>query len=196
MGGRRPPKSSPIEPVSLRRRRPSTWQNLSQPACWGASGRVGIIILDWPMSKSPHSWSRLCFWLPTFPSSPYAAARRTVRCCWGHLAGRLGVLLTDRLVASGEIVRSNEKFVICSAPRLLPRIFGQARSQFSAGMVCLDWSERRPHIGGAVGRALLAGLLERQWLERVPSSRVVTITVCGRRELQEIVGPVDFAQTP
>jgi hypothetical protein len=118
------------------------------------------------------------------------------RCCWGHLAGRLGVLLTDRLVASGEIVRSNEKFVICSAPRLLPRIFGQARSQFSAGKVCLDWSERRPHIGGALGRALFAALLERKWLERVPSSRVVTITVSGRRELQEIVGPVDFDQTP
>jgi hypothetical protein len=50
---------------------------------------------------------------------------------------------------------------------------------------CLDWTERRPHIGGAVGAALASRCFELQWIERVRDGRALTITPAGRRGLLE-----------
>jgi hypothetical protein len=50
---------------------------------------------------------------------------------------------------------------------------------------CLDWTERRPHIGGAVGAALAQRCFELKWVERVRDSRALTITPAGRRGLDE-----------
>jgi hypothetical protein len=51
---------------------------------------------------------------------------------------------------------------------------------------CVDWTERRPHIGGAVGAALATRCFELKWIERVRDSRALTITPAGRRSLMEI----------
>src|SRR5256885_1646605 len=61
----------------------------------------------------------------------------------------------------------------------LQRLFGYA---------CLDWSERRPHLGGALGAAILRLALKRKWVRQDLDSRALTITISGRRELQTRFG--------
>ena len=53
---------------------------------------------------------------------------------------------------------------------------------------CVDWTERRPHIGGAVGAAMASRLFELKWIERVRDNRVVAVTMAGRRGLRESFG--------
>jgi DNA-binding transcriptional ArsR family regulator len=118
---------------------------------------------------------------------------RSARTCYDHLAGKLGVGLADRLAAhdhvilgqeAGEVTDAGEAFlsaigVDLSAARARKRIFCRP---------CIDWTERRPHIGGAVGAALAGRLFALQWIERVRDSRAVVVTPAGRRELQERFG--------
>jgi hypothetical protein len=61
-----------------------------------------------------------------------------------------------------------------------------ARRSFAR--LCLDWTERRPHLAGALGEALLARLLERRWLERRPAERMLDLTPAGRRGLAKELG--------
>ncbi|HET9718399.1 MAG TPA: helix-turn-helix transcriptional regulator [Pseudolabrys sp.] len=125
------------------------------------------------------------------PPSKADDAMRMARTCYDHVAGMLGVQLADRLVQreliilgaeAGEVTSSGTKFltrigVDLSAARARRRVFCRP---------CVDWTERRPHIGGAVGAALASWLLELKWIERVHASRAVMITPAGRRGLQEI----------
>ena len=53
---------------------------------------------------------------------------------------------------------------------------------------CLDWTERRPHIGGAVGAAIACRCFEMKWIERVNGSRAVTVTPAGCRGLMSVLG--------
>ena len=116
---------------------------------------------------------------------------RAARTCYDHLAGTLGVLLHDRMQAlkwltrgSGEDVayelstdgiRALEIVGIQLEPlRTLPRRFA---------CPCLDWSERRPHLGGALGSAILEVALKRKWVIQDLDSRALDITPFGRREL-------------
>ena len=113
---------------------------------------------------------------------------RHARTCYDHLAGTLGVLLHDRLVdgqwidgsADGDydVTAAGAKNfagigIDVDAARGLRRRFAFA---------CLDWSERRPHLGGALGAALLTALFRRHWVSRELDSRVLGITSAGRRE--------------
>ena len=114
---------------------------------------------------------------------------RAARVCYDHLAGHLGVSLHDRfkqlkwlsntsedayeLTADG--VKALESFgVDVDETRKLRRRFAYA---------CLDWSERRPHIGGALGSALLQAALKKKWVSRDLDSRAIRVTSIGRREL-------------
>jgi DNA-binding transcriptional ArsR family regulator len=118
---------------------------------------------------------------------------RNARTCYDHLAGRLGVGLAEQLIAhdhvilgkeAGEVTAEGEQFlaqigVDLSDARARRRVFCRP---------CIDWTERRPHIGGAVGAALADRLFALQWIERMRDSRAVVITPAGRRELQERFG--------
>jgi DNA-binding transcriptional ArsR family regulator len=124
------------------------------------------------------------------PSAPSRLA--AARTCYDHLAGKVGVSLHDRLTAMGWLstysnggdgsydltldgVKGFEKLGIeVEATRALRRRFAYA---------CLDWSERRPHLGGALGAALLNIALQRKWLIRDLDSRALDITRSGRREM-------------
>jgi DNA-binding transcriptional ArsR family regulator len=125
-------------------------------------------------------------YVPTTPS-PLRAART----CYDHLAGTLGVSLHDRFQALGwlsegpgaagayDLTSTGETAlealgVDVDAARMLRRRFACA---------CVDWSERRPHLGGALGAALLALVLRRHWLVKDLDSRALTVTRAGRREL-------------
>jgi DNA-binding transcriptional ArsR family regulator len=112
-------------------------------------------------------------------------ALRSARTCYDHLAGRLGVAIADGLARRGHLVLATEGGeVTASGTRLLAEwgldlasLVG-TRRRFCRP--CLDWSERRPHIGGTIGAALAARCFALGWIERVKDSRAVAITAAGR----------------
>ena len=132
--------------------------------------------------------------VPTAPSHLRAA-----RTCYDHLAGTLAVRLHDRFterrwlapVAGSpdayELTPAGESSfaalgIDLAAARALRRRFAYA---------CLDWSERRPHLGGALGAALLEIALRRKWVVRDLDSRALAVTAAGRRELAARFGLQD-----
>jgi len=124
------------------------------------------------------------------PNTP--SRLRAARTCYDHMAGTVGVSLHDRFQALGWLsadstgagnaynltVDGSRAFealgIDIEATRALRRRFASA---------CLDWSERRPHIGGALGAALLKIALERKWVLPDLDSRALTVTSLGRREM-------------
>ena len=119
------------------------------------------------------------------PNTP--GGLRTARTCYDHMAGALGVMLHDRLalmawISPGETyditprgVKGFELLgVDIEAARALRRRFACA---------CLDWSERRPHLGGALGAVLLKLALKRKWVIQELDSRALHVTSYGRREM-------------
>ena len=116
------------------------------------------------------------------------AALEAARTCYDHLAGRLGVGLTDALVANGALVRGDSAFTLtATGERLLDGLgvdVAAARAQRrSFARSCLDWSERRPHLAGSLGAAVATTLLDRRWLVRRPADRGLTVTAEGRAGL-------------
>ena len=101
-----------------------------------------------------------------------AAARelRFARCCYDHLAGRLGVALTERLLRPGNTVLRDlgiDVEALASSRRPLLRC-------------CSDWTERRPHVAGALGAALLRHYKHERWLAPVKESRKLLVTPAGK----------------
>jgi hypothetical protein len=126
---------------------------------------------------------------------PRDAAMRKARTCYDHLAGRLGVALADALTARGHVeltgdagllTESGVAFLgglgIDTAP-LLARRSGRVLCR-----PCLDWSERRPHLAGAVGAAICAHSLDNGWTRRLEGTRAVQITPKGARIFREGFG--------
>jgi hypothetical protein len=119
---------------------------------------------------------------------------RAARTCYDHLAGGLGVALADAMVAGGQIELAADAGVVTpSGVGLLQRlgIHLEATSLRKGRLMCrpcLDWSERRPHLAGAVGAALCTHCFTAGWIKRIDGSRAVTITVKGQRDFREIFG--------
>ncbi len=125
------------------------------------------------------------------PKSRLDETLRHARTCYDHIAGVLGVGLAERLIErefvilgdeAGEVTPSGTDFlsklgVDLSGARAKRRVFCRP---------CVDWTERRSHIGGAVGAALATRCFELKWIEPVRDSRALTITPAGRRGLMEI----------
>lgn len=125
--------------------------------------------------------------VPTTPSRLRAA-----RTCYDHLAGTVGVSLHDRFNALGWLSagskRGDNAYELTLAGTKAFRALGidiektrMLRRRFACA--CLDWSERRPHVGGALGAALLKVALKRKWLTQDLDSRAVGVTSLGRREM-------------
>lgn len=117
---------------------------------------------------------------------------RAARTCYDHMAGTLGVALHDRFTTTGWLAaRSKGNDYAYDVTPKGTRAFGALgidvnaaralRRRFACG--CLDWSERRFHLGGALGAALLKVALKRKWVVPEPDSRALTITANGRREM-------------
>lgn len=126
------------------------------------------------------------------PGPPCSEPMSRARTCYDHLAGKLGVGLAQSLEARGHILLSDEAGVITEAGRLALKDLGieihaQKRSR-PLCRACLDWSERRWHIGGAIGAALATRCFELGWTERQPDSRAVTITRSGAQAFSELFG--------
>jgi DNA-binding transcriptional ArsR family regulator len=123
---------------------------------------------------------------------PERAPLREARCCYGHLAGRLGVALLDRL-RDGCLRECEHGFELTPAGAEWLRGLGleppRERAAQRLAYGCLDWSERRDHLAGSLARALLAHFLERGWLRKAASPasrgghRALELTPTGRRHL-------------
>ena len=105
------------------------------------------------------------------------------RTCYDHLAGRLGVALTDALLDRQAIVATEADFALgAGLDDLLDALaIGNLPPRRRAAVRCLDWSERRPHVGGALGAAICSRAFEEGWIERLPGSRAVKVTGPGAK---------------
>lgn len=122
---------------------------------------------------------------------PRDAALRRARSCYDHLAGRLGVGLGDALVERGCLELSADGGALTAAgeaflEELGVRLERRGGSRFCRP--CLDWSERRFHLAGALGRGLLERLLELGWIRRQEGSRAILVTRPGELGLQRSFG--------
>jgi DNA-binding transcriptional ArsR family regulator len=109
---------------------------------------------------------------------------REARSCYDHLAGRLGVALADALLENHLLREGSDAFSLTAKGERflaefaidLPSLRAQRRS---FARPCLDWTERRHHVAGSVGAALLDHFLAQQWLRRIPGERALRITEHG-----------------
>ncbi len=119
---------------------------------------------------------------------------RHARTCYDHLAGWLGVAITDSLVLRGELlpIEPDEYEVTARGGSLFDSlaidIDRLRRIRRRSARQCLDWSERRPHLAGALGADLCRRFLEYGWVERTPVGRAVRVTEPGRDWLLERLG--------
>jgi len=123
------------------------------------------------------------------PRSANDDALRFARSCYDHLAGQVGVAVTDALVAMGHIVLTDEGGEVTSSGERFLSAFGvdlTLRTRRIFCQPCLDWSERRYHLKGLVGARILDRLLERRWLKSVSGRRALQLTPSGRVGLSEI----------
>jgi len=119
---------------------------------------------------------------------------RAARTCYDHIAGTLGVALHDRFVAakwlSGPSARDARYDLTPAGIRALEAlgvdVDGARGLRRRFAFACLDWSERRPHIGGALGAALLALALRKKWVAPDLDSRALGLTRMGRGELHKL----------
>jgi len=118
---------------------------------------------------------------------------RFARTCYDHLAGELGVTITGALLERGVLVDDGLCFEVSpEGEQWLSRFsvpvgeLRRARRAFTRR--CLDWSERRVHLGGALGMALLMRMQEIGWVVPVPRSRALRLTVAGTQALEQEFG--------
>lgn len=130
--------------------------------------------------------------VPTTPSRLRAA-----RTCYDHIAGSLGVSLHDRLKALGWVsVQAKQKvdsYELTATGTAAMTALGinieEARKQRRRfAFACLDWSERKPHLAGALAAAILNLSLKKKWLIHELDSRALSVTAYGRRELASRFG--------
>src|SRR5690242_15818929 len=123
------------------------------------------------------------------PRSANDDALRFARSCYDHLAGQIGVAITDALMAMGHIVLTDEGGEVTTSGERFLSTFGvdlRPRTRRIFCQPCLDWSERRYHIRGLVGARILDRLLELGWLKRVSGSRALRLTSPGVTGLSEV----------
>lgn len=117
--------------------------------------------------------------------SRVAGDLRAARSCYDHLAGQLGVAVTEALVARGALVPNAQDYRLTSRgadffAALDVDLASLRGTRRHFARQCLDWSERRPHLAGALGAALRTLFLHRGWVVRKPAGRVLRVTPAGR----------------
>lgn len=134
--------------------------------------------------------------ISTPPSYKQALSNRDLcyaRTCYDHLAGELGVSLTDALernrvlIPSGErdykITPQGEKFLALWQLDLASLQEGRR----PLARRCLDWTEKRYHLAGALGAAICTAFLKRRWITREKATRIVHLSPAGRREMAQLL---------
>jgi hypothetical protein len=133
------------------------------------------------------------------PRSARDDALRFARTCYDHIAGRLGVAIADALASSGAVVLTPEGGEVTEAGMRLLTDFGVELFRPAGRRIfcrpCLDWSERRYHVGGHVGAEICRRCLELGWIERGRDSRALRVTPAGTIGLAETFGVTLADQT-
>ncbi len=113
---------------------------------------------------------------------------RRARTCYDHMAGQVAVQLHDRLAEQGWLRDEGESYALtasgeqgCSALGI--DVAALRRSRRRLACACLDWSERKPHIGGALGAALLQLALKQGWVEQDLDSRALAVAPHGEKRM-------------
>jgi DNA-binding transcriptional ArsR family regulator len=123
------------------------------------------------------------------PADPHARALCAARSCYDHLAGRVAVELAAALESAKAIKPCGDRdYEIGSHGKAWFKTMGLdidalRRSRRSFARQCLDWTERKPHLAGALGAALCSRMLALKWMARRPKTRALRITQLGAREL-------------
>lgn len=118
---------------------------------------------------------------------------REARRCWGHLAGALAVRLHDDLLAHGWLARAGEDYELTDPGRRGLAAWSvdvEALTPGRRGLAfpCLDWSERRSHLGGPLAKALLDSALANGWIQPAGHDRALRVTASGEREFAQRLG--------
>lgn len=117
---------------------------------------------------------------------------RFARSCYRHLAGVVAVEINQALLDRALLLKNSERtYCLTEAGRDWFERLGMnlpPQTQKVSSLACLDWTERRPHLGGALGVALFSHFVELQWIVRNPSTRAVRVTHAGMRALEERLG--------
>ncbi|NUR28296.1 MAG: helix-turn-helix transcriptional regulator [Catenulispora sp.] len=120
------------------------------------------------------------------------------RTCSDHLAGRVGVAIADAMTERDLVDWEHGLRLTPAGEHWLSdlRVEVPATSKRPALRPCLDWTERRPHLAGAIGAALCGHALDAGWIKRVGSTRAVLVTPAGRAVLAERLGLTDAVLSP
>lgn len=123
--------------------------------------------------------------------SPREPALRKARVCYDHLAGELGVLAYERMQELGVFTARQRDLQLTGSGRAWFKTLGVdadalATQRRSLCRPCLDWGERRHHLAGALGAAMLARVLELGWARRDKDSRVLLFTVPGEHAFRRL----------
>jgi DNA-binding transcriptional ArsR family regulator len=126
------------------------------------------------------------------PSKPVRSLResdelkhlRHARTCYDHLAGKIGVALTDQLVNMRLLEESGKDYVLSPEGKEKLRNWGvevdtYPKKRRHYARQCLDWSERRNHLAGNLGAEITKRLFELKWIERLPNGRAIYVTSEG-----------------
>lgn len=123
------------------------------------------------------------------PQSREAQGLRFARCCYNHLAGQLGVAVTQALETNGYLHASgDQRFEVLPDGEQWFRSLGIDTESLKPARQCLDWTERTHHVAGALGVQLLSALCEAGWLRRSKDSRAVRVTPKGWAQFKAQLG--------
>ena len=120
---------------------------------------------------------------------------RAARTCYDHMAGRLAVMCHDHFLERDWLTAESSRGGY-EVTELGGKAFDDLGIDVDAthalrrrfACPCIDWSERRPHLGGSLGAAFLKAVLQKRWFIRHLNSRALEVTLDGRRELQARFG--------
>ncbi|WP_120497484.1 helix-turn-helix transcriptional regulator [Kiloniella sp. EL199] len=130
------------------------------------------------------------------PVRQVSSEQKLIRCarlCYDHMAGALGVSITTAMVDQGYLRLRDRHYDVTSRGEMFffelgidLEVLRKTRRQFAPQ--CLDWSERKPHVAGALGAAITDLAFSLKWIERTKHRRIIKLTDLGREQLEEKLG--------
>jgi DNA-binding transcriptional ArsR family regulator len=151
-----------------------------------ADARVAQLVEDLAAQVAPETALRP----RTLREASAGSAMARGRTCYDHLAGRLGIAVTDALTVRG-LLRQDTGFALTDAGLTWFDTAGiglDRKGRRPLARACLDWTERRPHLAGVAGAALCRHALDAGWCVRIGSERAVKVTASGERALSDLLG--------
>jgi DNA-binding transcriptional ArsR family regulator len=131
---------------------------------------------------------------PAIEAGPRSQVMAAARTCYDHLAGKLGVAAARSLEARGILVRAGDRFELTAKGRVYlgeqlgVDVDGALREKRPLARCCLDWTEREPHLAGALGAALARRSFQAGWVEPRPGTRALAVTPAGAATFEREFG--------